>query len=311
MRRILIYIYIAISIPLMAFTHTVRFNPNLIELTDAIDKTTTVNYSKIYNNEITGYPSLPIKYLKFILPQDSKVEDISINSTSYTFANDITVTSGLQKNMDGSESISKPNNDIYHQNTPYPEHQAELKEHTNYDGNVRVVTIAFYPIQYVPGLKQLIFNEEIEIELNYSNSLPAHVNPIYSYTHHIEENKAFLNSIIANNNDIEAYYPPRIGLDISTSEQPDLIIIGKASLEDSFGRYIEWKKQKGYRVAYKTIESIEASYTGDDVCLYPINDTPGKIRQYLREKKNNTPLEYVLNSYFILAFTKLSKSIQS
>jgi len=83
-------------------------------------------------------------------------------------------------------------------------------------------------------------------------------------------------------------------LDISTSEQPDLIIIGKASLEDSFGRYIEWKKQKGYRVAYKTIESIEASYTGDDVCLYPINDTPGKIRQYLREKKNNTPLEYVL-----------------
>ncbi|HPK41051.1 MAG TPA: C25 family cysteine peptidase, partial [Candidatus Cloacimonadota bacterium] len=58
--------------------------------------------------------------------------------------------------------------------------------------------------------------------------------------------------------------------------------------------YIEWKKQKGYRVAYKTIESIEASYTGDDVCLYPINDTPGKIRQYLREKKNNTPLEYVL-----------------
>lgn len=280
--------------PLMALTHTVTFDPNLVEFTEASDKSTTIRYSEIFNNEIPGHPSLPVQYLKFILPQDSNVEDIIINSVSYTYASEIMVTPGLQINSDGSESISKPDDDIYLQDKIYPEHQAILKEHTNYDGNVRVVTIAFYPLQYEPVQKKLIFNEKIIIELNYSNKLPAHVNPKYSYSHHLKENIEYLEKIITNKNDISSFYPSRTALDIVAYEHPDFIIIGHAALESSFDRYIDWKRKKGYRVAYKTIKSIESAFTGDDVCTFPINDTPGKIRQYLRERKNNTPLEYVL-----------------
>ena len=70
--------------PLMALTHTVTFNPNLVEFTEATDKSTTISYPEIFNNEIPGHPSLPVQYLKFILPQDSKVEDITLYGTVKT-----------------------------------------------------------------------------------------------------------------------------------------------------------------------------------------------------------------------------------
>ncbi|HVO72759.1 MAG TPA: C25 family cysteine peptidase, partial [Ignavibacteriaceae bacterium] len=59
------------------------------------------------------------------------------------------------------------------------------------------------------------------------------------------------------------------------------VVITSNALKNSFNKFVEWKKRKGIDIGVVTTEDIYSSYTGDLVS--GINDSTGKIRQYLKD----------------------------
>lgn len=63
----------------------------------------------------------------------------------------------------------------------------------------------------------------------------------------------------------------------------EYVIITSRALKPAFTQFISWKKRKGYNAGIVCIEDILAdpAATGDNISSPPLNDSAGKLRQYL------------------------------
>ncbi len=246
-------------------------------------------YDDLQYIEEPGHPELPFKYIHLIIPPDQKVKDIhitvkdkkiiSIDNPVFPVQPDIPTSINYQK-----PEFSSPNVQIYNSDDPYPSETVRVVRHGYFDGNNHIVTIAVYPLQYLPKSKQLLIysNMGMTLEMEETSRPNIHVRKRQANNQLLYDN--ILNTMVDNPNDISSYQIiPMIDNSFeklnSSPGNYEYVIITSNALKNSFNKFIEWKKRKGIDIGIITVEEILSNYTGD--LISGIYDDAGKVRQYL------------------------------
>lgn len=259
-----------------------------------------------------GYPALPVKYIKLLIPVNAYDLSIEVKATKMQKHKLRYKVEPLQEPIPigfyPKPDFVRPVEKKYDSYTPYPSKLAEIVEKGNFKGD-HLVTIAVYPCQYFPKLNELDVIETVDFTLNYKeNKNEKSIAKNQVNTRH----KKILEKIIDNPSDINKF--STIGESSELNSIPvqtitstlknagegsgitvdcDYVVVTSQSLASAFNEFMAWKRRKGIDIELVTIEDINASYTGDNIS--GINDIAGKLRQFLSEFYNpERDLQYVL-----------------
>ncbi|MCL2312577.1 MAG: hypothetical protein FWC41_08875 [Firmicutes bacterium] len=120
-----------------------------------------------FTNEI-GYPQLPVKIMSFVLPYNSTVTNIQINSVTEQKLSGNYYIFPVQPTrwLDGSEPppFVEPNPEIYNSNNSYPNKVVEIIN-DGYTHGYHVVTVAIHPVVYHPAERE-IYLRDISFTIN-------------------------------------------------------------------------------------------------------------------------------------------------
>lgn len=261
--------------------------------------------------EVPGYqmstevadPQIPVMYLRFGIPRGMKAdnleykvqqrETITLDKKILPAQHPIPTSLNYQWN-----GFVEPKNSIYQRDSLYPGKIAEIVQEGLFDGDIPIVTIAVYPVQYNPVKNVIDILSSLEIKLNYTVSERIAISKKKT-KRNLNEHKRLLSSAVDNHEDIS-----RFGLDkfiLETSNSGDLksvtadfeyLVITSEDLAASFTHFMAWKRRKGIDIGLVTVEDISSEYSGD--LTSGIYDEAGKIREFLKDMYTNYCLEYVL-----------------
>ena len=219
-----------------------------------------LSYPDCGSQDELGYPTLPIKYFTFFLPNSSADISLSIqtgnSSTHYLShllypAQEPETTNGYEEET----TFVQCDNTIYNSSAGFPSEKAIITSISCAGKGDKWVTVAVSPIVYYPLENKYVFYDDITLSVSYN---------IYSLA-------------------------PQVGID-SLSSQLDIglpfyeySVITNRSLKDAFTRLISWRKQQGLNAGVVCIEDIlQNPYVSQGDTVSSINDDAGKLRQYLQ-----------------------------
>jgi len=114
-----------------------------------------------FTDEI-GNPQLPVKTVSYVLPYNSTVTEITINSVAIQKLSETYYILPAQHTifLDWSEPppFVEPNPEIYNSNAPYPNKAVEIIN-DGYTHGYHVVTVAIYPVVYHPANREIFLRE--------------------------------------------------------------------------------------------------------------------------------------------------------
>jgi hypothetical protein len=163
-----------------------------------------------------------------------------------------------------------------------------------------VITITFYPLEYIPADSILNLYSNIYFTLHYIDNNNDILRPLMQSKLSNDISKAYLKSLVSNYEDINtvsggALEVINTGTIVSNLKSmtpstfidlPDYIIITCDSLKNGFQRLADWKTQKGIYTMVTTVEDIYSMYQG--------YDNAEKIRNYLKDVYVNFGCSFVL-----------------
>lgn len=237
---------------------------------------TKLTYPGCWTEELLGAPSLPIKFVRFVVPTDAE-------NISYELKTKNTACSILGEKVYPTQhplafsSQAKPfvpcNSEIYNSPKPYPLEQARITEVTKSHIQGKYVVLVVYPATYLPMEDKIDFSQDIALSLSYS----------------IPTTKKLM--------------PKSSGITLQTTGLPayEYCVITSRALKKSFERLVAWKRQKGLKAGVVCVEDIIGNpyITADciDATGYTpvlLTDSAAQIRQYLRLAKDTGITKYVL-----------------
>lgn len=241
----------------------------------------------------TGLPELPVRYLRFVVPQYTKNFSVDIIRTSVarTFTVPYPVEATAPDCPVGSYEYSELKADTGYDRTLYPNTGVGCVCQNNMlEGCVHVVTVALYPVVYDAGTDSLIVYDSIEFSLSYDDCLPEEMDIPY-LPDASPSGMINLSTLTVNYGD--APEPLEIATYAASAKQPHYYIITDSPLVSAFSELAEWKRNKGYTVNVVSIQSIlsQAKYTvGSSTELV---DKAAALRAYLYDEyckfKNDGP----------------------
>ncbi|OQA90981.1 MAG: Gingipain R1 precursor [Bacteroidetes bacterium ADurb.Bin234] len=242
--------------------------------------------------------------MSFLIPIDKKVESITIDSVSIQQLAGTYAIYPVQTPVPTSISLSSvsfddPDTAIYNHSTPYPAIRYEIIN-DGYPMGYHVITLTFYPLEYIPSDSILNLYSEIYFTLHYVDNPDDILLPIMQskFAHDIA--KDYIKSLVLNSNDIYTVSGGSLevmdnGAPVSNLKSmnpstlihiPDYIIITCDSLKASFQRLADWKTQKGIYTIVVAVEDIYSNYQG--------YDNAEKIRNYLKDVYVNYGSSFIL-----------------
>lgn len=262
-----------------------KFHPNFISYIGKDQQEyTKVSSDGYFSVREKGYPELPIKIIRLLIPNNTSVENIEIlnyEKTTQTIIKPIYPVQSFD-----TQGFTKPNEEIYYSKTPYPQIPIQVLHHDIFDGHNQLVSLVVYPIQYFPTENKIDIISQIDFNLILKENKKEYIFPQKRSSYNQQLYDDILTSMIDNPEDISRYKvsAPKKS-DRVTVPPPvdfyDYVIITTSALESSFDNFIAWKRRKGIDIGIVTTGSISYYYTGDYVS--GIFDEAGKIRQYLRD----------------------------
>ena len=291
MRRLLLYIS-CICLALLSYLQVraeridtlLHFNLADLQI-DTVTAPDGQSYTKLFysgcgEEERAGVPSLPIKYIRFSLPDNAG--DISVNvGKTKTISHPVSFELyPVQPAIPYSLSLPKKasvfrDSVIYSTDASYPVARAYVKRNIRRKNGERFADVAVFPVVYNPIDKEYMFCEDVSISLDYTVST-------YNIT---QTNKS-------------RYNTPSSGLPYY-----EYCVITCDSLKDSFTRLVAWQRQKGLDAGVVCVEDILSNtvlLSNDETNNFydpgPYSHKQaGMVRQYLREAVINEEItKYVL-----------------
>jgi hypothetical protein len=248
-----------------------------------------------FRSDDVGKPDLPVYYKTFYVPKGQVVTAVNFThkkQQEMQLTYDLIPTQHrVPSKFSGIDTLfDEPDAKVYALDAFYPEKQAEIYNTDFFDGDLQIVTVEVYPIQYHPRQKKLKLSIDGEISLITSSA--STVNSVLSNTlivkNHDRETIDMLKSMVENPLDVSIAEAPnsqsvslKSALTTWTVPYYEYVIVTSRTLKQAFSEFVEWKKRKGYNAGIVCIEDILAdpSATGDAVSN--LNDSAGKLRQYL------------------------------
>jgi hypothetical protein len=214
-----------------------------------------------------GNPELPVCREKILLPLSAKNIELQIKSIEQEVLGDNYYLPPVQKpailtkiEFKVPEMVDE-NKTIYNSNIIYPENIVESKG-TGIIRGMKSCDIIYYPFQWIPNERKLIYNKRLEIKINYTITGALYPEKLSRIESNIK-NTFFLNS------------PENKGYTNEDSLSIDYIIITDSSFVSQFMPLLKWKTEKGLRSRIFMTDSIYNNYPGID--------NQERIRNFLKD----------------------------
>ena len=233
-------------------------------------------------SDSVGNPSVPAVEVCYAVPLDAEnvtIETSIISSDTLVITKPIYPVQPPRAHIEDSIPFVNLNPDVYASSALYPNVDFRIKSDERIMG-YRVIRVAYYPIIYNPQ-SQMIYNRNLNVNIGYTSA-----NGVYFNAPKASENRKriatqFIKGLVKNKHDIEQQTSSNSrarnitnNKDLLYGEKvPDYIIITNEELKPIFQRLANWKTQKGVPTIIRTIESIDAEYSGGDLV--------DKIKNYL------------------------------
>ncbi|MCK4403558.1 MAG: T9SS type A sorting domain-containing protein [candidate division Zixibacteria bacterium] len=236
-----------------------------------------------------GYPDLPIKLICLILPNDSKVADVSITDTHHILLEGdfLIFPSQPDEKTDAiyQKEWVKPDPGVYNSDSFYPPRLVEIVEE-GYLAGSHLITLAVHPLQYKPKSRKLLFYTQLDIRVELKGSqrtpLTSQIQRRSDKAQRIYEK--ILHQLVDNKNDItnficKNFQSVLFKANIDSSTYHPYLVITSSELKSAFLPLVEWKTRKGTGATIVCIDSILLSYSG--------RDDAEKLRNFLIEAYQN------------------------
>lgn len=254
---------------------------------------------------IVGTPQLPVKICTYLIPADVSVCGVTVTSNSVVQLNGsyniLPVQEPIPTNVNPATAVfNEQDSVVYGSNNPYPSVRCEIVS----DGFARgyhIVTLAFYPVEYLPLSGIVKLHTSISFTINYGAGNSNHgIRPLQQSEYSYENTKSFIKALVENKSDINNVTGGTlkiVGSDTqignlrglqptSINYIPDYVIITKEEFIPGFQTLADWKTQKGVYTIIVDVEDIYSSYQG---C-----DQQEKIRNYIKDAYLNWGISYIL-----------------
>ncbi|MGE5620972.1 MAG: C25 family cysteine peptidase [archaeon] len=315
---LLVFLLALVSISSAQVSRSVKFQKSELELKSAKTEDKGEEFQKVKLKDLNntgepGKPELPVKYVKLIVPSGMDVSDINITASgkeSIQLPKKVYPAQyPIPTSINYTHRVAKADSVIYTSDNPFPSELVKVVDEGYFDGN-HIVTLAVYPIQYLPKSNKIVFNSDIDFSLGFKagKNKPENGGVRLKKNQDLYDN--MLASMVDNTEDIMRYQvKPQIaesnsqmnslqGTNLSIQSTTGMIpfyeyvIITTNDLKPGFDEFIKWKKKKGLNIGIVTIDQILANYTGDFTSgLY---DDAGKLRQYLNDAYSSRVTVYAL-----------------
>lgn len=306
-------------------THTVNFDQSALQMTNIIGADdhwySKVKYQDLENTtdnpHDAGTPSLPVRYVHLIVPRDRNYSRIIVEPGVASSIDLNQEVYPVQRPVPTAEDpvyvpFAAPNPEIYQADAPFPSVLVKYVGEGYFDGNKHVITLAVYPVQYVPNAHRLDFYQSITFRVEENPDVPVTMHSLTRGAVRRQElYDAPLQQKVDNPGDIAQFGPGGV-ITIPANPYPtgpdepghgtggkfkyyEYVIITSKELMPAFEELLGWKRRKGLNAGIVDIQDIlsdPAYSTGDQIS--GINDDAGKLRQYLYDAYLNGTVYAVL-----------------
>ncbi|WP_195660158.1 MULTISPECIES: C25 family cysteine peptidase [Bacteroides] len=246
-----------------------------------------------------GMPQIPFCTKTFLVPVNAEVS-LRIESVRKNLITKDIMLYPVQPRVpivfDMVNDWVEPDSTVYNSSNPFPGKYAEIISDRE-DFGYHLVTVRFYPLEYIPKKKEL-YSCEISFSLIYSAAkslFSAHTVKNQSevlkrldrdYIRSIVDNKEMLDNFFPNIKQPASFASDRSSISSLEYKLPEYLIITNENLKSAFQLLADWKMKKGVPTIIETVENIVVSYPGSDL--------QEKIRNYLIYMRRNYGSLFVL-----------------
>ena len=238
-----------------------------------------------------GYPVLPFKTVKILLPYEEEISEIKVEASNKEYiGKDYYCKPGdsYVPLCDSEEifEIKEPNPEIYNSETAYPEKVYSDYQIEKFRG-YKIFLMNLYPVEYVPKSGELYYYQDINVKIKTksSNNLKK---SLKRNLRGLEKDKQSVLDVVDNMEMVLSYDVPVSGFGTnSDGESYDYVIITSNEFKDSnFSLLVDEKNSRGVKTIIVSVEDIVANYSG--------NDKQDKVRNFIIDAYQNWGIEYVL-----------------
>ncbi len=223
-----------------------------------------------------GLPSLPIKGAYILLPQKTKVQDITANGKKIFLGSDFNIlpcSKPVSTVSDLADTTPIPDQVIYHSKNPFPGTLFTEVGTYPYRGYILLV-LTLHPVQYIPSSGDLFYYNYIDINVTLTGD-----ETVNRFLRNSEEDKQLIKVKVDNPSTVDTY--KELCTEPMSSQQYDFLIITTDSLKNSFKPLAAERNGTGITTIIKTLTEIGSS-------------NPVDIRDYIRYAYSNWSIKYVL-----------------
>jgi hypothetical protein len=269
----LILVFLSFSYALDAITKTY----SLSNFTFSEEKGyTRIKHENMYPILLPGHPELPVQYFTYIIPSDRIVQSVNVTISEPLPVDGSYLIYPAQQVMGDSLTWVEPDSEIYSSESLYPGKVVEII-HQGILDCARLVTIAVYPIQYLPSSGFLCLYPNIEFTFNLTPCNLPEIPEIRDF----QSQKVYdylITSIVDNPDDVNAFYQKPVltqpcQIYQSYSAWP-YVIITTPEFVSAFEPLRQWFIKRGLQCKIVTTSWIFANFIG---C-----DEAERVREYLK-----------------------------
>jgi len=271
--------------------HSFSFDASMISH-EIITTPTGENFTKIVwegmgHTQEPGQPELPVLYVNFLVPSFTNNYLVTVTNQSlgdYISLDELPYPVQDYYDTTDNEVFTPPNGSEYTQ-AEY-EVKTEITGNSFLDGNVKIVTVAIRPCFYNPDNHSLSTFSDVDVELSYDfcTREEAGISTDASMKNRLD---LHLEDLVVNTEDIPSDYneSPAAVSDVAGY----YYIITPQKLVSAFDDLATWKRQKGYAVTVKSLESIVTDSRFSPTKRPGREDSAASIRAYLMSEDRNNP----------------------
>ncbi|MBU1088121.1 MAG: hypothetical protein KKD05_11480 [Candidatus Omnitrophica bacterium] len=279
---------------------SLKIKNNLISTQlDSVEVTKINNYHRVKikgleNFAAPGEPLLPIKTIKYLIPQGKKVSNVTLGWTSkkYVYGTYFVEPAQAPARTDYAGPINPtlPNPEIYSRNTAYPESVYKVVSTQEMRG-YKILIINLFPVEYIPATGKLAYYDNLNLNIVLSDEL-ATLSTNNKFYRGIAADQKAVNDFVDNPEDISTYSQNAITSLAAPLATVDYLIITSLGFKNYVGvnnlnDLKTHKESKGISTEIFDTTWVYANYTAK-------SDNAGNLRDFIIAYCTDNLTQYVL-----------------
>ena len=205
---------------------------------------------KLYDD--IGFPLLPIKTVKILIPQGHDVKTINIVlGKKITLDREFMIEYAKPQIPIGSNETveAQPNEEVYSSRNPFPGKLHSVVS-TQFLSGYKILVLNLFPVEYIPALGKVSYYERMKVIVVNVPSGPPLIRR--AKCRKLAQDNARVKRLVDNPSEVSNYTA-----EVSSTEGPyEYVIITNNEMIGAFQTLADWKALKGFSTYIETVENI-------------------------------------------------------